>query len=678
MDLFINTPQAAQEKTASHDLGEDVSKWGREILKFLYVQTPEIAEFIPEIQILRVDEEQGSMLGVAVISSSANDTEMVPSNKIYAPLVVRGFKLFPVDLFMNRMGKLFPLTKSRLRQAMFRPEIFDDSSSEEFANTSLQDMFYPPGRTGDMSPGSGQGFSGNTGGVSTIFGPGVKTSAAQYDILSAILPTILANDIQHLSTTIEATPGLLKTAGGNPALLGALSLLGDAEGGAVSDGEPFIKRAMQAAPTHVIQMGYHSAHNGYWVKTASRVAFGDAMPLVMSRGEFLKFAGEEVARKVDTEGVVTLTTNATVDETTMGVDTENWAVVTEPGIYRVKTLDGKELTGWVIPNLTSTEGVRLPLSLFTNGSAAMVQDTILGLRVGIGSDLPSSPPKGPGVFYVSGRGGIQATEPVIVQGGEADMDGNFTHHVVTSSGEDAEITLVEGIKQMTTTPEAVYLPASARFLALNEESAVPLVSHANELTKTAELIDRPRVDLTAFGDDEFVLRFTNAPKLASVMPVRQSYDDAVFSLCVAGLGAKAAHTKLASAMKGAKEWMFVDDVRLATDLLEKTASSSLKESQEATSLRRFLVKEAAVLPDSMSVDSVLSLGFINSENIGMFVGRIPTLETAMNHIAEILLGSRLGLVEVPEPAAARCVRALDDVLMGLKALSMRSPVGDTE
>jgi hypothetical protein len=35
------------------------------------------------------------------------------------------------------------------------------------------------------------------------------------------------------------------------------------------------------------------------------------------------------------------------------------------------------------------------------------------------------------------------------------------------------------------------------------------------------------------------------------------------------------------------------------------------------------------------------------------------------------LASRIGLTELPEFAAARAVRALDDVIQGLRALSLR-------
>ena len=83
------------------------------------------------------------------------------------------------------------------------------------------------------------------------------------------------------------------------------------------------------------------------------------------------------------------------------------------------------------------------------------------------------------------------------------------------------------------------------------------------------------------------------------------------------------------------------------------------------------MKEAAVLPDVMTVDAVLSLGFINSENVRMYASRTPYLEKCLSMVCELLLGARIGLTEISEFAAARCARALDETIQGLKALALR-------
>lgn len=673
MDLFTNEPVLTFEKTASQDIGEDATKWGRNILKELFVQVPETADFVPDVQMVKVDEEQGYGLGVIAISNTANDLVLSTPTRVFVPFVIQNCKLSPLDIFMSRGGKFLPLNKSRLRQAMFRPEVFAQVT-QDWGSTSLHDMFYPPGRS-DNSPGSGVG-SAVDGGVDRIYGSGMKMSAADFPLLQTILPTLLQSDIQRLSATFDAHPELLKVAGKNPAMLMGMSLIGEAEGGAVQSGDELIKKAMSLAPTHVMQCGYSVAHEAYWVKTASRDLLNyEATPTYMSRRDFLKFAGDEVTRQVDTDGVVTLTTNATVDSAAMSTNTEDWRVVDAPGIYRVKTVEGNELTGWVIPNLVSCDGTKLPLALFTNGSAAMVQNEILGVHVAAGTELPAHEPKGPGVFYVMGRGGVQATEPLVVGGMESGMDGTNSYHATTQDGEEVVISLVDGVKQMTNVGGTIYLPGDAHFLALDKEVAVPLVARADELTKIS--MPTSYLRLTGYGD-EYGFGFFNMPKLASQVPARQDRDTAVFTLCLAGYDAQAAHNKLAEAA-WSPQVLNANDVRaLGSELVESTKKEAHAISGKATGLRHYLTKEAAAMPDAMSVDAVLSLGFINSENLRLFTSHIPLLEKALGHVCELLLGARLGLVEIPEGAAARCVRALDDVLNGLKALSMREAEAENE
>jgi hypothetical protein len=82
-------------------------------------------------------------------------------------------------------------------------------------------------------------------------------------------------------------------------------------------------------------------------------------------------------------------------------------------------------------------------------------------------------------------------------------------------------------------------------------------------------------------------------------------------------------------------------------------------------------KEAAVIPDPVAVDSVLSLGFLNPENVSAFVGYLPTLDEAQRRMCELLVGARLGLRELSDGALERAIRALEDVIEGLKIIAFQ-------
>ena len=84
------------------------------------------------------------------------------------------------------------------------------------------------------------------------------------------------------------------------------------------------------------------------------------------------------------------------------------------------------------------------------------------------------------------------------------------------------------------------------------------------------------------------------------------------------------------------------------------------------------MKEAATLQDVSTVDKVLSIGFINPENVDMFVGFIPDFEETIQKLAQLLVGARMGLPDIPESALKSSMERMDEVLDGLKKLVYRS------
>ncbi len=680
MELFINEPELTFEspKVAMAQLDEDPQNWARQILTELYRQVPESSEYgTPQVMFSKVDPEQGFGLGVVVVTS-ATDSALsavrpgAQSKRALVPVVVKNHLLCPLDLIMTSTGKMTPLNGRRLRQALFRPETFE-MVTDDWGDTTLYNMFYPPGRSdNDFGAGISQGVGGGTqGAVTMIQGPGMKLSGdVRFEMLDSLRQTILAPDVQKVADAIDSTPGLLEALQRNDVFMAGVGKVASAEQSRV-DPEDLYKTAFATIEPDVLQMGYSEDHRAYWVKRASRSHFFHEEPQLMSRGRFLKWAGHEVAHKVDTEGVVTL--SATSSEADgENVDASKWSLVEEPGIYKVKTIHGKELTGWVLPNLVDLDGTRLPMSIFTNGSQAMIQDEIVGAKVGTGVDLPSAPAKGTGVFYCAGPGGVIATAPLLVVGSEAEMGGGDSYLVQSMTGEASKVRLVPGLKTLKVLGNEFHVPDTAKFLPLDEEGMVPLVSQPTELSKTSADRAAPRIVLYGGDGQEFGLRFENLPKLASMVPTRQDRETAAFTLCLAGCSSQGAYEKLAAASSGhTVNVEGLGDVRLARDLVSEARKVAAVESQKALALRQYLVKEAATLPDVLTVDAVLSLGFINSENVRMFVSRIPYLEKALSMVAELLLASRLGVSEIPEYAAARCVRALDETIQGLKALSLR-------
>jgi hypothetical protein len=82
-----------------------------------------------------------------------------------------------------------------------------------------------------------------------------------------------------------------------------------------------------------------------------------------------------------------------------------------------------------------------------------------------------------------------------------------------------------------------------------------------------------------------------------------------------------------------------------------------------------LIKEAAPLEDPASVDKVLSLKFINPENLMTFASFVPDFEETIRKLSTLLFTARMGLSAVDEHALHKCVIHMDKVVDGLKSLT---------
>ena len=89
-------------------------------------------------------------------------------------------------------------------------------------------------------------------------------------------------------------------------------------------------------------------------------------------------------------------------------------------------------------------------------------------------------------------------------------------------------------------------------------------------------------------------------------------------------------------------------------------------------LRLDLVKEAAPLEDPTSVDKILSVGFLNPENVAIFSSYVPEIECTIRKMSELLLASRLGLTSVDQGAIQKGLVHLDKVVAGLRTLGAQA------
>jgi hypothetical protein len=400
---------------------------------------------------------------------------------------------------------------------------------------------------------------------------------------------------------------------------------------------------------------------------------------VVNRGAVVQGLGEKVALAADLTGA------ATIAEGEPGVsepqaEVEQAQPVSQPGVYKVQSTEGKELVGMVIPNLIDIDGSTLPLVMFTNGSQTAVQGDILGIQAGKAWDLPGGEPgTGAGVFYTSDASGvIRATIPIDLHGGSySGPDEPNTKVMVgqTFDGRPVEVSVQPNIQDIVGTPDGrMLVPEHWKWSPLGLSETVSLATSEEDTNKEAAARRAlASVTVRCGGNDSFSIDGFPVEKVAEAERHMISLDGAMFLL--AGLGVEQGYgmQKLAEAYGGARpvQVRVGRYIHTADEQIELAKEAAIKSLAATPDLRRSLIKEAAVVPDPTAVDTILSLGFINPENIMTFVSYLPTIEGSQNKICELLLASRLGLNDVPTSALEKAVRSVEEVLEGLKVLAFQ-------
>ena len=87
-----------------------------------------------------------------------------------------------------------------------------------------------------------------------------------------------------------------------------------------------------------------------------------------------------------------------------------------------------------------------------------------------------------------------------------------------------------------------------------------------------------------------------------------------------------------------------------------------------------MIKIAAENPLKTTVDAVLSLGFINKNNIEEYVAQIPMYEQVCSDLAKLLLYIRLGMESTSEDPVRKAMQELTRVVERLRGLAKLNKV----
>lgn len=730
--FFEPAKYEALEKNASEVLlPEDANQWPEELMQEMYKQIPYASDFEPQVVMDRVDAERGFGFGHIELSTKTEIQHGAPPDATQAagvksarvPIVIKDLRLQPLDLLVTDDSKVLPLTEPRLRQAIFRPQAFDITGRGP-GDMSMIGQLYPPYRQnygfggggatmnvgmgkegeakeaisavpiihavkGETDPARLARFGDAVGKIQDKARAGAKTfergrvaglsNTAENlansrmrelrktsSVLSAILPTIREVDYTAFFGKFAQDKGLqaqyIANHGGTAAALAALASY-----------EPvspvkLARATLENIKPSVVQL--RKLAEGYLLKTASHACW---LPeeKTLDRGEAVRLLGSKVVLAADQTGSTTMSLGdgASEEEPPPGGEPE---LISEYGIYQVQDEKGNHLIGFVFPNLIDIDGTALPIALFTNGSQMAVQGEIAGVPVGEGVSLFEGHPEGVGVFYKDS----QATLPLTVKATMASPEeGGVILHAETFDGRQAQVMVQPNIAAPMAGPDGEFLvPDSWSWLPLDTAEKTALISSPEDLHKEGEALRNLAAVTLRYGDNCFSVSGFPVEKLASEEKNFLSLDDTMFLLGGLDTNLAYAQRKLGEAAAWSRPVSVLvgRDIKTAAEVVAETRkTASAKVSRMPAHLRRDLVKEAAVIPDPSAVDTVLSLGFLNPENLGVFISAIPEIDASQMKMCELLLAARLGLADVPAPALEKAVRSTEEVLEGLKILAFQ-------
>jgi hypothetical protein len=706
-------------------LSQSPEAWQRDIAGEIYKQLPYVGDYAVNVILDKVDAQRGFGFGSVHVSNKTDapmpDQTEQPSVRI--PVIVRDYLMAPLDTFMDGDG-VYPLTESRLREKLFRPQTFELSTRKP-SDKGLVDQLYPPMRSnyGMGAMGGDAGGMGKAASAEMAFFSGLGNTKIAADaekgrraaisrmhseaasnntnigmkcasLVEAIAMTLSDKDRDQLVSQISDDMEIKVAALSNPSFQKLAMTI-------VSANPPKIEKTAEALvdsiQPNVVQFE-KLADGNFRVKWANSNAFSPKEDVVPPQ-DASQMAGADMS-KMQPGATVTLSSEKAKKQS---LDEPVYVKIQQFGKYCVQNMDtNQELCGWVVPIVDLemhpmdmyvfidpgmgpgySSGSNEPTTQTSQGQpgAWSVQDDIAGKPTAgngeeeVANELGGgSQPQGTGFFF--SLAGQCCLLPMTIQNAMQDPSGTAGISGETMFGEPVQLQMVPGLKQVQMMGEGMYgIPADLTWVPLPGDP-VFLAKDPLDITNTQEAQQAPgQVQVGSTGPGEFSM---DGPPLAKVARQDRLFikrAQAEFLLVAMGVDPLQARGILKEAESSRKGWVKCSTARPLVSLASLHTEMTKKAAKDLASfpyhLRQNLVKEASVIDDADTTDKVLAMNFINPENIDTFAKYLPDLDEASKKLAEILLGVRLGVGSIDEGAVERAMKAMETVIEGLKLLQQK-------
>ncbi len=719
LDTLLFKPRPKFEKVAVVvKLPDDTSKWAPQVLSELHRQAPAMRDFHSEIVLDRTDPNKGAGFGYVIAMPKTTNplaAEAVPKIKI--PVFIKNWHLSPIDIFFSSEGRGYYLNERRIREVLARPAVVNGSvSKDDSVSNDIRTMLTPPWEN------VGQFYRGVNSQVSQS--GQVKTSS----LLSNLDGTVSEDHIVKLAHWLRSSEGAESMWGRSelaPVFRKAITL----QQGSALDG---IKVA--SAMESPVKLYRWDGGPTVEVKTASPDAFyptiekiaveqaqqqtnpaqqeqlanqGQATqaeePSVMTPeemdGDDFKVAETFGIHKVITVNneqllgwVFPFILSFKMEKHPMQLFTDGSNFITQNSIAGVHITTNANLPNekpqgrgffYLIRNGRAFAFAPLEIQgeqQQPDGNVMFIANTLLGgnqVQLMKIEQMKSASEMGENQFAIPGDvrwcGFKQQTNPLIEEPTLATQRaGAYTlgklQQQAQMQQQAQEQQQQKGKKQEKKASVQDIRNYSSRSSATISDKLFEY--NSKRLNKVASRRHVPLFAVVkATQDNTYTLSGDAFNKLASKYTHFLDKGDTEWMLALAGISPEYTQQKLASIHVKNGGLLRMPVVRAVTPPKTyevKTASLT----KVSNALRKFMAKHAAEIKDPQIADSLLALNFLNPRNVTMFISYLPHFEMVSSQLANLLVASRLGESTIDEGAIKESLRNMEDVIMGLRMLSM--------
>jgi hypothetical protein len=714
--------------TRAH-VGETASSWAQRCYAELVRQQPWVAKYSVRKSIYAEDQSAGYAVGYFHIGPKvipAHVADINDVNVITVPIIIEDFKAYPFDVFYFN-GSLFPLRETRATSILDLPDIFDQPVERNLSEL-LRRNYYNSGRRGGSEYGLLQGVKYSSVKDSTlrVATDCIKQANAAVEGLRKVSNAVLADNEEGLQSLRDADPlfaamledqlhGLQKRSSDDAEEADELQLVAEhLEQSAAVYALEFRKTSssLDVRPHWASSPTAGAREPGEWEPTslwevqkvsqvlADQVLADGAAIYAVAEGSsaFPEAVRAHAERDVHLQDHAA-EAQAQSDElfrklsmTVEGASVRKVEFVNKAGIPGLPD-DG---SAWLIYNCTGTKSYDLAGLLLESGEALLLGEgyypgDLARAMALVPSDEKSAAPKVTSAKWAT-RGGLAparaamwATEDVVrvlpLSGDDITINGEKAYGV----GESCyrwQMAIPADIKRaMTDVADSanVYIPRDADVVDVSAVEAIRIPYEdvgSVQMSKSSSALPDTLRHVSDLGWSVAGQPWTDKTSAVLELVYRGSDVPSAEQLCdaaeedglvrIPGDVSKWSSVAAAEAVAEVME-RYADVQRVADDVVSGVDTSSMAEA--AMTMYESLppsAKQSSVLRES--VNSVLSLGFLNRRTLMKFVKQVDNLEEMQSALCGLLLASRLGLKEIPQEAAEAAIDAMEPILTGLKSV----------